>query len=102
MNAAEPPVEIVVCMGSSCYARGNRRNLEVIQEAIRRENLHARVTLRGCLCEEACREGPHIRIGGRRFDAVDPIAAVDLMDRLARGQIPGAFIRPPPTGENPP
>jgi len=83
----DKPVEIVVCMGSSCFARGNRRNLEVIQEVIRRRNLAARVVLRGCLCEGACREGPHIRIAGQRFDNIDPLAANDLMERLANGEL---------------
>lgn len=102
MNNTLAPIEIVVCMGSSCFARGNRRNLEVIQEFIRRRNLHARVTLRGCLCENACREGPHLRIAGHRFDSVDPLVVSDLMERLADGKVPGATPEKKSPGETAP
>lgn len=75
--------EIVVCMGSSCFARGNRRNLEAVRDSVGRLNLQARVRVKGCLCEGACREGPHVRIDGCCHDRVEPAAARELVERLA-------------------
>jgi NADH:ubiquinone oxidoreductase subunit E len=85
--------EIVVCMGSSCFARGNRRTLEAIRESVARLNVQARVLVKGCLCEGACREGPHVRVDGVRHDGVNPAGARELIERLAAGAVAAAEER---------
>ena len=35
----EDKKEIVICLGSSCFARGNNKNLEFIQEYLKVNNL---------------------------------------------------------------
>lgn len=63
--------EIKVCMGSSCFARGNLENLNLIENYIKNNNLDAQVELIGALCEEKCASGPHIYIDGKNYDEVD-------------------------------
>ena len=41
-------------MGSSCFSRGNSRNIEVIQEYLAANPLPPGVELIGHLCEFAC------------------------------------------------
>jgi len=74
-------LQIRICMGSSCFARGNRRNLEAVQEYLNTHSaIPATVSVEGCLCEAQCADGPHIRINGRLFNAVDPVGVLQLLD----------------------
>lgn len=61
---------IVICMGSSCFARGNDRNLVVIENFLARNGLESEVLLSGSRCEGNCPEGPNLRIDGKAFNQV--------------------------------
>ena len=70
---------ITVCMGSSCFSRGNATNAEVIQRFLTERNLTNKVTVKGCLCENDCKNGPNIRIDGKLFTDVSPEGLEDLL-----------------------
>ena len=53
---------IKVCMGSSCFARGNSKNLQLIQKFISERNLDAEIELTGLRCCDKCSKGPNITI----------------------------------------
>ena len=53
---------IKVCMGSSCFARGNLDNLNFLESYIKENNLEADIELTGALCKEKCSSGPNIYI----------------------------------------
>ena len=55
---------IKVCMGSSCFARGNMENLQFLENYIKENNLDAEIELVGALCSENCSSGPNIYIDG--------------------------------------
>lgn len=74
-----PETDIVVCMGSSCYSRGNNVNTEIIERFLRERELAGRVELRGCLCGGRCKDGPIVEIGGETFRGVLPGMIVDLL-----------------------
>ena len=74
-------VSISICMGSSCYSRGNRQNLEVLQDYLRRNGLEGRVQLKGKLCEGLCKAGPNIKVGGETCSRLTPATLVALLDR---------------------
>ena len=63
---------ITVCMGSSCFSRGNSSNAEMIQLFIKEHGLEDRVKVSGCLCEGECKNGPNIKINGKLFTDVSP------------------------------
>ena len=44
-------VDITICMGSSCFSRGNNRNIEVIQSFLSSRHLPGNAELAGHLCE---------------------------------------------------
>lgn len=73
--------EILICMGSSCFARGNNRNLTVIQDFLKRNGLSNRVKLRGDLCHGNCKEGPNLVIDGVRYTEVDANACLDILKK---------------------
>ncbi|MBI9021140.1 MAG: (2Fe-2S) ferredoxin domain-containing protein [Verrucomicrobia bacterium] len=70
---------ITVCMGSSCFARGNGDNLEVIEQYLAENNVRARVELTGSRCEGLCAEGPNLIVNGRPFQKVDRGMLLDLL-----------------------
>ncbi len=72
-------VEITICMGSSCYARGNGINLETIEAYIEEHGLDARVVLTGSRCEGFCADGPNLIVDGRRYDHVDRETLLDIL-----------------------
>lgn len=71
---------ITVCMGSSCFARGNNRNLELILEYLAKRGLKAAVDLTGTLCESRCSQGPTLFLDGTLHPKVDPVSVVGLLD----------------------
>ncbi len=72
---------IEICMGSSCYARGNRETLSRIEEFIRTREIGAEVELKGCLCAENCGTGPIVRINGSLFYEVVPEQIEGLLQK---------------------
>lgn len=71
MPEEQEPVEIVVCLGSSCFARGNAENLSTLRDYASHGEGSA-VRLNGCLCQDECRQSPNIRIGGTLHHGVTP------------------------------
>ena len=55
---------ITICMGSSCFSRGNQENLRAIHKFLTTRRHAARVELVGHLCEGECSEGPNVAIDG--------------------------------------
>jgi len=76
----EEAAVIAICMGSSCFARGNARNAEVIQRWLADHHYAGRIEFTGTLCEGLCREGPNLRIGDRVYRGVDPAAIEGILE----------------------
>ena len=81
-------MEITICLGSSCFARGNSENLRVLQEYIKRNGLNATIKMRGVLCHEICTAGPNIMIDGMEYTDVQPGTAVALLEHAIKEKQP--------------
>ena len=46
--------QIRICLGSSCFSRGNNTNLGAIKKYLSENNLEAEIDFCGHLCEELC------------------------------------------------
>ncbi len=77
---------ITICMGSSCFARGNKQNLKIIEEYIRKNRVDCSLNGRGCIGN--CRQGPNLRIDGENFERVDSETLIDLLDAKLKGNDP--------------
>lgn len=73
--------KIVICMGSSCFARGNERNIQVIQDFLKNNQLEADVEFVGTHCNNICSNGPNISIDGVMFNKLDGETLIDLLNR---------------------
>jgi NADH:ubiquinone oxidoreductase subunit E len=75
--------EISICMGSSCFARGNEKNLEIIEQFLKEHKLEDEVDLRlGCsLCRGNCSIGPNIMVNGKEYNKVYPGMMYEIMKK---------------------
>jgi NADH:ubiquinone oxidoreductase subunit E len=63
-------IKVVICMGSSCFARGNKDNLEYLEYLAEENDLDIKIDLIGTRCENKCAEGPNIIINGKLYNNV--------------------------------
>jgi NADH:ubiquinone oxidoreductase subunit E len=68
-------------MGSSCFSRGNNRNIEVIQDYLAQRQRQATVELVGHLCKGQCKSGPNITINGRIHHESDASVLRGVLDQ---------------------
>jgi NADH:ubiquinone oxidoreductase subunit E len=61
---------IEICLGSSCFSRGNREVVQIIRDYLRKNHLDDKVVLRGARCMNRCSEGPFIIINGKTFSGI--------------------------------
>lgn len=86
MQSEEGLIEIEVCMGSSCFARGNFENLEVIREHLLKSEWKDSVRLTGRLCHDLCKQGPNLTIGGVLHHGVTAEKLRELLDLSCGGR----------------
>ena len=78
----ESKIEIIVCMGSACFARGNAQNLEYIESYLKENNLEAKIGISGSRCEGKCAEGPNILVNGIEYTMVDEEKIKAIFEKL--------------------
>lgn len=85
-NQSDPKArhEIIMCMGSACFTRGNNRSVEIVKNYLQQNGLEAEVTFRGCLCNNRCKAAPVITIDNRVFERVVPQSVVEVLDHIFR------------------
>jgi NADH:ubiquinone oxidoreductase subunit E len=73
--------EIKICMGSSCFSRGNRQTLQVIQQYLKEHHLERDVILKGNHCFGECNDGPLVKIGSTIYDQVTSDSILDILEK---------------------
>jgi NADH:ubiquinone oxidoreductase subunit E len=77
----KPSHTIIICMGSSCFARGNRSHLTFLERFLEERGLRRYVEIRGSRCEDLCADGPTITIDGTRYCGLDEGLLMDVLDQ---------------------
>jgi NADH:ubiquinone oxidoreductase subunit E len=90
MPPSEAEHELVICMGSSCFARGNSRAVETAREFLRTRHLEDCVHLTGTLCQDRCRQGPNLTFDGECHCEVEPSKLTGLLEDLLDDLTPGS------------
>jgi len=72
---------IEICLGSSCFSRGNREVVQVIRDFLRKNHLDDKVVLKGARCMNRCSEGPFIIINGKTFSCIDVQEIEKLLEK---------------------
>ena len=83
------PIEIVVCLGSSCFARGNSKNLAILEEFVQKHPLRAVVRLSGKLCQEECKQGPNVMVDGAMHHEVTGAKLRQILQPSGNGREEG-------------
>ena len=73
-------IEIKICMGSACFAKGNLDNLEFIKEYKKKNGLESNITIVGALCENKCSEGPRIIINEKEYTNVTQEKILEVLE----------------------
>ena len=58
---------VEVCLGSSCFSRGNKDLAAQLQTYVDSNGWTDIVTIRGTLCRNRCASGPHLSAGAVRI-----------------------------------
>jgi NADH:ubiquinone oxidoreductase subunit E len=72
-------IEVVICLGSSCFARGNKSLLKVINQYIIDNNIQDRILFHGGHCFGNCAEGPILIVDGVKYTNVDEFKAIGIL-----------------------
>ncbi len=72
---------ITICLGSSCFARGNKSFLENIQNFLSENQLEDKVEFKGELCTQNCSKGPNIKICDCLYSDLDEQKIMGLLTK---------------------
>ena len=78
--------QIQICMGSSCFARGNESHLEIIERYLQRHGKTAEIDLRGSRCGGKCSEGPNLILNGVSYSHMEPEKLLELLKEHFRDE----------------
>ncbi|HPT20873.1 MAG TPA: (2Fe-2S) ferredoxin domain-containing protein [Bacteroidales bacterium] len=63
-------VEMQICLGSSCFSRGNKDVVTFIRDYLRKNHLDDKVIFKGARCMGHCSNGPNLNINGVTYEGV--------------------------------
>lgn len=73
---------IKVCLGSSCYVRGNDKILAFIDDYIQKNRKEHSLELIGCRCTDACQDGPNVFIDDKKYSKLTPEELLKILEEL--------------------
>ncbi len=59
-----------ICLGSSCFSRGNKEVVLFIRDYLKRNHLEDKVVFKGARCMGHCNNGPNLTINGEVIENV--------------------------------
>ncbi len=63
----ETPVEVNVCVGTSCFLRGSQEILSGMNTLVEKEGWKDRIAVKATFCSENCSHGPTVTVGDRKM-----------------------------------
>ncbi len=60
----QKPVELQVCVGTSCFLRGSQHILQQVMTEYKKAGLADRLDIKATFCHERCNRGPVVRVDG--------------------------------------
>jgi len=72
---------IQICLGSSCFARGNEEILEFIKDYLKKNQMKEETEFRGHLCSGECNCGPNINIDGKEYHNLKIETIEEVLDK---------------------
>lgn len=73
-------IVIEICLGSSCFSRGNGKTLQTIQRYLKEHQLENDVVLKGNHCFSDCSKGPIVKIADKLHEQVNGENILDILE----------------------
>ena len=73
-------IVIEICLGSSCFSRGNGKTLQTIQKYLKENHLENDVVLKGNHCFDDCSKGPVVKIGDKLHEQINTDSILDILE----------------------
>ena len=71
--------EIKICLGSSCFSRGNKDTLNILKTFIKEHKLDNKIYFHGAHCFGQCENGPIIQIDDEIFEEVNSESVIEIL-----------------------
>ncbi len=79
-------LEVSICLGSSCFARGNQHTVHLIKRFLDRYQLSQQVYFKGGHCFGKCKEGPVIKVGENYIYGYEEHNVIALLETELKAQ----------------
>lgn len=73
--------KLVLCLGSSCYSRGNQHVLEIVKQYLNDNDLKNITDFRGQLCTGNCSHGPILKINDVVYNDIDTNNVLKILNK---------------------
>ena len=80
-------IEMQICLGSSCFSRGNKDVVMFIKEYLRKNHLDDKVIFSGARCMGLCSNGPNLTINGVEVEGVTLSKIESILEKEFAGFI---------------
>jgi (2Fe-2S) ferredoxin len=77
--------EVIVCLGSSCFARGNSQHLAAIEAYLQSHGLSDEIRVTGRLCQDECKEGPNLTSCSNHYHNVTSAKLREILQQMSTG-----------------
>lgn len=73
--------EIKICLGSSCFSRGNKEILNIIKTYLKEHKLEHKVYFHGAHCFGKCSDGPNLQFGETFYENVNDSNIIEIIQK---------------------
>ncbi len=70
-----------ICLGSSCFSRGNKEVVNFVRDYLKRNHLDDKVVFRGARCMGHCSNGPNLRINDLITEGVTLAKIEEILEK---------------------
>ncbi|NLA23376.1 MAG: (2Fe-2S) ferredoxin domain-containing protein [Bacteroidales bacterium] len=74
-------LEIKICLGSSCFSRGNKEIVDFIQNYLSKNDLNDKTDLKGGHCFGDCSNGPKVKINGKVYNNINQDKLLEILEK---------------------
>ena len=74
-------IEMQICLGSSCFSRGNKDVTMFIKDYLKHHHLADKVIFKGARCMGKCSNGPNLTINGKITEGVTLAGIESILDK---------------------
>lgn len=79
---ADSPVDVKVCIGTSCFLKGSQKLLSDLLSEVDRRGWREKVHVQATFCTESCADGPAVHIDDRGLEKTDTPSVIKALESV--------------------